>query len=111
MEHIRLGNTTITTPQNAFGVLPIQRVSFDQARSLLRQAVEGGMTFFDTARSYSDSEEKMGYALHVLRDRIFIATKTQATTPEGFWAVLETSLTNLRTDYVDLYQLHNVDKV
>ena len=111
MEHIRLGNTTITTPQNAFGVLPIQRVSFDQARSLLRQAVEGGMTFFDTARSYSDSEEKMGYALHDLRDRIFIATKTQATTPEGFWADLETSLTNLRTDYVDLYQLHNVDKV
>ncbi|MDO4502452.1 MAG: aldo/keto reductase [Coriobacteriia bacterium] len=111
MEHIRLGNTSITTPRNAFGVLPIQRVSFDQARSLLRRAVEGGMTFFDTARSYSDSEEKMGYALEDLRERIFIATKTQATTGDSLRADLETSLRNLRTDYVDLYQLHNVEQV
>lgn len=111
MERIRLGNTTITTPRNAFGVLPIQRVSFEQARSLLRRAVEGGMTFFDTARAYTNSEEKIGYALSDVRDRIFIATKTMATTGEALLADLETSLANLRTDYVDLYQLHNIERV
>ncbi|MBP5494437.1 MAG: aldo/keto reductase, partial [Lachnospiraceae bacterium] len=70
------------------------------------KAYEGGMTFFDTARAYSDSEEKLGEAFDGMRDKIYIASKTQAKTPEVFWQHLETTLKNLRTDYLDIYQLH-----
>ena len=106
MKQITLGSTGITTPQNAFGALPIQRVDLDTAVKILRKAYDGGMTFFDTARAYSDSEEKLGAAFAGIREKLFIATKTHATTPEGFWADLETSLKNLQTDYIDLYQFH-----
>lgn len=106
MKTITLGTTGITTPQNAFGALPIQRVSFEVAKRLLLRAYEGGMTFFDTARVYTDSEEKMGYAFEGMREKIFIASKTQATTSEKFWSDLETTLTNLKTDYLDIYQFH-----
>ena len=73
----------------------------------LRKAYDAGVNFFDTARSYSDSEEKMGLALSDVREKIFIATKTPSTTAEGFWKDLETSLRLLKTDYIDLYQFHN----
>lgn len=106
MAGITLGSTGITTEQNAFGALPIQRISTDDAVKLLRRAYEGGMNFFDTARAYSDSEEKLGIAFEGVRDKIFIATKTGATTPEGFWRDLEKSLELLRTDYIDIYQFH-----
>ena len=108
MKTIKLGNTGIETPQNAFGALPIQRVSTEMAVKLVRRAFEGGMTFFDTARAYSDSEEKLGIALEGIRDKVFIATKTMASTPEKFWEDLETSLTLLKTDYIDIYQFHCV---
>ncbi|MBR3035082.1 MAG: aldo/keto reductase [Firmicutes bacterium] len=108
MRNITLGKTGITVPQNAFGALPIQRVTFGTAVYLLRAAYEGGMRFFDTARSYTDSEEKVGMAFEGMRDKVYIATKTQARDAETFWEQLETSLKNLRTDYVDLYQLHFV---
>lgn len=106
MRNITLGSTGITVPQNAFGALPIQRVSTDYAAMLLRKAYDGGMRFFDTARAYSDSEEKVGIAFEGMRDKVFISTKTGATTKEGFWKDLETSLKNLKTDYIDIYQLH-----
>ncbi len=106
MKQIVLGKTGITTPQNAFGALPVQRVDMNTAVKLLRRAYEGGMTFFDTARAYSDSEEKLGEAFDGMRDKIFISSKTQAKTPEKFWADLETTLKNLRTDYLDIYQFH-----
>ncbi|MBQ6646594.1 MAG: aldo/keto reductase [Clostridia bacterium] len=108
MKQLTLGKTGITTPQNAFGALPIQRCTKDDAVKLLRRAYDGGMTYFDTARAYTDSEEKLGAAFSEsgLRHKIFIATKTAATTAEGFWSDLETSLRNLKTDYVDVYQLH-----
>lgn len=111
MRKIVLGKTGIEAPQNGFGALPIQRVTKAEAVKLLRTAYEGGMTYFDTARAYSDSEEKLGAAFgDGLRDRIFIATKTHALTPEGFWKDLETSLKNLRTDHIDLYQFHCVNQ-
>ena len=110
MKNITLGKTGIVTPQNAFGALPIQRVSRDYAVMLLRKAYEGGMTFFDTARAYTDSEEKVGAAFEGMREKVFIASKTMATTPEKFWEDLETTLTNLKTDYVDLYQFHCVNQ-
>ncbi len=108
MRKIVLGKTGIETPQNAFGALPIQRVDRDYAVKLLRKAYEGGMVFFDTARAYSDSEEKMGAAFEGMRDKIFIASKTQAKTPEKFREDLDTTLKNLKTDYLDIYQFHCV---
>ena len=69
MKTITLGKTGITTPQNAFGALPIQRVSMEVAVRLLRGAYEGGMTFFDTARAYSDSELKLGEAFDGMREK------------------------------------------
>lgn len=114
MRQITLGTTGITVPQNAFGCLPIQRVSKEEAVHLLRRAYTGGMRFFDTARAYSDSEEKVGAAFGpgslpdggAIRDHIFLATKTAAKTPEAFWKDLETSLAELQTDHIDVYQFH-----
>lgn len=109
MKNVRLGRTDITVPQNGFGALPIQRVTQDEAVRILRKAYDGGMRFFDTARAYSDSEIKLGAAFgdgYADRDKIIIATKTAAKKPEDFWKDLETSLTNLKTDYIDIYQFH-----
>jgi len=111
MKQIVLGKTGIVTPQNAFGALPVQRVSLDEAVAILRRAYEGGMRFFDTARAYSDSEIKLGVAFEGMRDKIYIASKTMAKTPEEFWQQLDTTLTNLKTDYLDLYQFHCVNQV
>ena len=108
MKQLTLGRTGITVPQNAFGALPIQRVSQETAVALLRRAYEGGMRYFDTARAYSDSETKVGLAFEGMRDKVYIASKTQAKTPEQFWTDLETSLRELRTDYIDVYQFHCV---
>ena len=110
MREIVLGKTGIKVPQNAFGALPIQRVSTEMAVKLLRGAYEGGMRFFDTARAYSDSEVKMGEAFQGMRDKVYISSKTMAKTPEKFWEDLETTLTNLRTDYLDIYQFHCVSQ-
>ncbi len=110
MQEITLGKTGITVVQNAFGALPIQRVSKEMAVKLLRKAYDGGMRYFDTARAYSDSEEKLGEAFDGMREKVFIATKTAAKTPEGFWRDLETSLKNLRSDYIDVYQFHCVQQ-
>lgn len=109
MKTITLGKTGIKVPQNGFGALPIQRVQLEDAVKILRKAYDGGMRFFDTARAYSDSEVKLGAAFgdgYVKREDIIIATKTAAKTPEDFWKDLETSLTNLKTDYIDIYQFH-----
>jgi aryl-alcohol dehydrogenase-like predicted oxidoreductase len=104
---VRLGTTEIVVPKNAFGVLPIQRVSKTEAVKLLRKAFEHGMRFFDTARYYSDSEEKIGEAFAGIREQLYISTKTGASTGETLRQELDTSLRNLRTDYIDIYQFHN----
>ena len=107
MGKVTLGKTNITVEKNAFGALPIQRICEGDAIRLLQKAYDGGMTFFDTARFYTDSEEKLGKAFVGMRDKVYLATKTMATTVEGFWKDLETSLQNLQTDYIDIYQFHN----
>lgn len=111
MNVITLGSTGIQVVQNGFGALPIQRDSKEVAVKIVRRAYEGGMRFFDTARAYSDSEEKVGEALHDVRDNLYIATKTMAQTPEEFWEQLETSLRLLKTDYIDIYQFHCANQV
>ncbi len=106
MATMKLGKTGIETNKNGFGALPIQRISQDEAVRLLRKALDGGISFFDTSRVYSDSEEKIGLAFEGRRQEVFLATKTMAKTPEDFWKDLETSLKLLKTDYIDIYQFH-----
>lgn len=107
MQTVTLGTTGITVNKNGFGALPIQRISNEDAVLLIHKAFHAGITFFDTARFYTDSECKLGEAFEGMRDQVYIATKTGATTAEAFWKDLETSLGNLKTNYVDLYQFHN----
>ena len=107
MDFVRLGKTGLTVNKNGFGALPIQRISMEDACKLLRRAYESGINYFDTARVYSDSEEKIGMALSDVREKIIISSKTMSTTVEGFWKDLKTSLSLLKTDYIDIYQLHN----
>ena len=107
MNSVRLGKTEIVTPKNGFGALPIQRISDDEAVKIVRRAYDSGITYFDTARGYTDSEHKLGLALSDVRDKVFIATKTMAADGEGLKRDLETSLRELDTDYIDLYQFHN----
>ncbi len=107
MDTVTLGKTGITVNKNGFGALPIQRISTEDAVYLARKAFNAGITYFDTARDYTDSEIKLGEAFDGIRDKIFIATKTHATNVEEFWKDLKQSLENLRTDYIDVYQFHN----
>ncbi len=108
MNTVTLGQTGITVNKNGFGALPIQRIPKEDAVYLLRKAYDHGITYFDTARSYTDSEEKLGLAFgDGTRSHLFIATKTPANTAEQFWKDLETSLRLLRTDYIDVFQFHN----
>lgn len=107
MSEVTLGKTGITVNKNGFGALPIQRVSLPEAVKLLRRAYEGGIRFFDTARAYTDSEEKLGVAFEGMRGKIYLSSKTMAKDSAGFWKDLETTLANLKTDYLDLYQFHN----
>ena len=111
IKNITLGSTGITTPQNAFGALPVQRDDMETAVAILRRAYEGGMTFFDTARAYSDSEEKIGNALSDVREQIFIATKSTAKDTDTLKKDLDTSLTKLKTDHIDIYQFHLAPQV
>lgn len=107
MSMVTLGSTGICVNKNGFGALPVQRVTKEDAVYLLRKAYDGGIRFFDTARAYSDSEEKLGAAFEGMREKVFISTKTMAKDVEGFWKDLETSLSLLKTDYIDIYQFHN----
>lgn len=107
MDFVTLGRTGIKVPKNGFGALPVQRVDFEAAKEILLKAYEGGIRFFDTARFYTDSEEKIGYAMSDIRDKIYIATKTAAHNADEFWRDLGISLNNLKTDYIDIYQFHN----
>lgn len=107
MVTVRLGKTGITVNKNGFGALPIQRTEKEEAVRLLHKAFDGGIDFYDTARMYTDSEEKLGAAFSDRRHRVTISSKTGAVTAEGFWKDLETTLRSLKTDYLDLYQFHN----
>jgi predicted aldo/keto reductase-like oxidoreductase len=109
---VKLGSTGIVADKNGFGCLPIQRVDDATAVKILRGAYEGGVNYYDTARGYTDSEHKLGLAFDKgMREKIFIATKSHASTAEGLLADLNTSLRELNTDYIDVYQFHNLSFV
>ena len=108
MIQVTLGSTGIKANKNGFGALPIQRISKKEAVYLLQKAYDHGITFYDTARFYTDSEEKLGLAFEGKRDKIYLASKTGAQNPDDFWMDLETTLRNLKTDYLDIYQFHNI---
>ena len=107
MSTVILGRTGLAVAQDGFGALPVHRRSVEDAVPLLRRALDSGITFFDTARGYSDSEEKLGLALSGRRGEFILATKTGAGGAAGFWSDLETSLDKLQTAYLDVYQFHN----
>ena len=111
MEKMRLGRTGLTISRTGFGVLPLQRAPLEEARVILREAYESGIDFYDTARAYTDSEEKIGHALSSVRKDIVIATKTMASDAKGVLQSLETSLALLKTDHVDILQLHNPSRL
>lgn len=108
MAKITLGSTGLCAEQNGFGALPIQRDSTETAIAILHRAYDGGMRFFDTSRAYTDSEEKIGLAFgdQNIRAELIYATKTMSRTPEKIREDLETSLRFLKTDYIDIYQIH-----
>ena len=103
-----LGKTNLEVNKNGFGALPIQRCNMDESIEILQKAYANGIDFYDTAHFYTDSEEKLGNAFEDVRENIYLASKTAAETPEVFWSDLETSLKSLKTDYLDLYQFHNI---
>ena len=107
METTRLGRTNLKVTRTAFGVLPLQRTEKTEAVRILWRAFDAGITFYDTARGYTDSEEKVGAALSGVRSRIVIATKSTATSRDGVLKDIDTSLSWLKTDYIDILQLHN----
>ena len=107
MRKIKLGKTGLYATEVSFGALPIQRISRDDARELLRFAYDRGVNFFDTANFYTDSEEKIGYALSDVRHDIIIATKSATDSVEFMQKNLEQSLRMMKTDYIDIFQLHN----
>ena len=107
MRNVRLGSTGIIVNKTGFGGLPIQRISDEEAEKLLWMAVDAGINFFDTGKTYSDSEVKLGRVLSKVRDKVYIATKSPAKNAVDFWADLEQSLNRLQTDYIDIFQFHN----
>ena len=107
MRNVRLGSTGIIVNKTGFGGLPIQRISDEAAEKLLWMAVNAGINYYDTGKTYSDSEVKLGRVLSKVRDKVYIATKSPAKNPEDFWADLNQSLQRLQTDYIDVFQFHN----
>lgn len=108
MQYRLLGKTGLTVSEVGFGCIPIIRLDTSQAVKTLRHAFDKGVTFYDTANAYRDSEEKIGRAFAGMRDKIIIATKTGKRDGAGALEHLENSLRMLQTDYIDLYQLHQV---
>ena len=107
MEYRVLGKTGLKISRMGFGGIPIQRIDAEGTKVLVHQMLEAGINYIDTARGYTVSEEYLGYALEGIRDKFIIATKSMSRTKEAMATDIDISLKNLRTDYIDLYQVHN----
>ena len=108
MEYATLGKTGLRVSRVGFGGIPIQKVDSVGAEKLMKAVCDKGINFIDTARAYTVSEELIGNALVGLRDKFIIATKSMARTKDAMHADIETRLKNLKTGYIDIYQIHNV---
>ena len=107
MEYRTLGKTGLKISRMGFGGIPIQKIDEEGTRKLLREMMEKGVNYIDSARGYTVSEQYIGYGLEGIRDKFVLATKSMSRTKEAMAADIETSLGNFRTDYIDLYQVHN----
>ena len=107
MQYVTLGKTGLKISRMGFGGIPIQRIDREGTKGLMERLLEEGINYIDTARGYTVSEEFLGYALEGIRDRFVLATKSMSRTNEAMAADIEKSLSYLRTDYIDLYQVHN----
>lgn len=107
MEYRILGKTGLRVSRIGFGGIPIQRIDAEGTRALMQALVDKGVNYIDTARGYTVSEEYLGYGLEGIRDKFVLATKSMSRDKESMARDIEISLANLRTDYIDLYQLHN----
>ena len=107
MEYVTLGRTGLRVSRLGFGGIPIQRINAEESKALLDAVRAAGINYIDTARGYTVSEEYLGFALEGIRDKFVLATKSMARTKEAMAQDIDTSLRNLRTDYIDLYQVHN----
>lgn len=107
MTYTTLGKTGLNISRLGFGGIPIQKVDVATTRKLIEAMVEKGINYIDSARGYTVSESYLGEALEGYRDKFVLATKSMAATKEAMAADIETSLKNFRTDYIDLYQIHN----
>ena len=108
MEYRILGKTGLKISRMGFGGIPIQRIDAEGTKTLIHELRDAGVNFIDTARAYTVSEEYLGYALEGIREDFVVATKSVSRTKDAMAADIETSLKNLRTDYIDLYQIHNI---
>jgi predicted aldo/keto reductase-like oxidoreductase len=107
MEYRVLGKTGLKVSALGFGGIPIQRIDAQDARELMHQVLEAGINYIDSARGYTVSEEYIGYAIEGIRDHFILATKSMARDKESMARDVDISLKNFRTDYIDLYQIHN----
>ena len=107
MEYRVLGKTGLKVSRMGFGGIPIQKIDAEGTKKLMQRLLADGVNYIDTARGYTVSEEYLGYALEGIREHFVLATKSMARDAAGMAADIETSLKNLRTDYIDLYQVHN----
>lgn len=109
MQYVQLGQTGLTISRLGFGGIPIQRIDQPGTRALLAAAHKAGINYIDTARAYTVSEEWIGQSLQELglRDAFVLATKCRALTKADMQAEIATSLKNLRTDHIELFQFHN----
>lgn len=107
MEYRILGKTGLKVSRMGFGGIPIQRTDAASTKELIRWLCDHGVNYIDTARGYTVSEEYLGEALEGIRDKFVIATKSMSRTKDAMAADIDISLKNLRTDYIDLYQIHN----
>ena len=104
-----LGRTGLKVSCIGFGALPLPALNQDDANEVLNEAINRGINFIDTARGYRESEQLIGNAIHHRRNEYYLATKTRAREETGIKRELETSLKMLKTDYIDLYQIHYVN--
>ena len=107
MEYRILGKTGLKISRMGFGGIPIQRIDAEGTKALMRKLLENGVNYIDTARGYTVSEEYLGIGLEGIREHFVLATKSMSRTAEAMAKDIDISLKNLRTDYIDLYQIHN----